>query len=262
MDELSFITAFGAGLITFFAPCTFVTLPIFLSYLSLSITGSNGKNLNTQAKTNNGQQSIYKASALQTFAGAVLYVSGFLIVFTLLGVTASEFGRGLLQNKEVFTQIGALLVIFFGFFILYGEKIHRLQFLYQEKKFRIDSSIFKNSYILPIVIGITSAFAWTPCIGPILGSILFLAANTQTALQGGFLLFIYGLGINLPFLLLAIVATRSTGFVERFSGFAAKLQKLAAVIMIILGIILFTGWYNEIFGQVYQIFIRLGYKPN
>ncbi|HLD03243.1 MAG TPA: cytochrome c biogenesis protein CcdA [Candidatus Dojkabacteria bacterium] len=259
MDELSLITAFGAGLITFFAPCTFVTLPIFLSYLSLSISG---KNLNVQAKTGNSLQDTAQITVWQTFAGAILYVGGFLIVFTLLGVTASEFGRSLFQNKEVFTKIGALLVIFFGIFILFGEKVAKLQFLYQEKKFRIDSRRFKNSLFLPVIIGITSAFAWTPCIGPILGGILFLAASTQTALQGGILLFLYGLGINLPFLLLAIIAARSAGFVQKFSSIAAKLQKMAAVIMIILGIILFTGWYSEIFGQVYQIFIKLGYRPN
>lgn len=245
MEQISLVAAFTAGLITFFAPCTFITLPVFFSYLSVSLANTPDKSF----------------SRWRTFAGAVFYVCGFLLVFTLLGLTASKLGQLLFYNKEIFIKLGALIIIFFGLFILFGEKFSRLQFLYQEKKFRVNGNFAKKSFFLPFIIGITAAFAWTPCIGPILGSILLLASTTQNAGQGALLLFVYGLGINLPFLLLAMAATRASIFVKRFKSLAVKLQKITAVIMIILGIILFLGWFNSIFAEVYQIFVRLGYRP-
>jgi len=183
MIEVSWIAAFGAGLVTFLAPCTFTTLPAFISYLLIKSTG--------EADTR-------KSSRWSLFFGGLSYVLGFIVVFTLLGLTATSLGFYFAVNKVLLTQIGGVVIIFFGLFILFGERLKFMSFMFREQKFDLSQSHQKleKGYSFPFFIGVTSAFAWTPCIGPILGSILFLASSTSSQIwEGAWLLFLYGLGI-------------------------------------------------------------------
>lgn len=246
MFNVTFTAAFLAGLVTFFAPCTFVTLPYFLSFLAAE----------TITSVDTGPKS-YKR---RVFLSALLYVFGFLIVFTLLGYSASSFGRFLNTHREVFMKSGAILMLIFGAFIVIGDRIKFLHFLYHEKKIR--HNVISESYSFPFIIGVTSAFAWTPCIGPLLGSILFLASyTTSKSIEGALLLLTYGLGITAPFLLLSLVTTYSEKWVRKLSRFANSVYIVSGIILIILSISILTGYSDVLFTEVYKVFIRLGYQP-
>jgi cytochrome c-type biogenesis protein len=248
-ENINLLTAFLAGLATFFAPCTFVTLPTFIAYLGLRSTGPDLKE----------KQPGYRS---RVFLGALAYVGGFLLVFTLLGITATQIGTVFQQHKELLEKAGALLIIAFGVFILLGEKVRSLEFLYKNRKLELSSHRFNNTPVFPFIIGMTSAFAWTPCIGPLLGSILFLAGfSAQTVWQGGILLFVYGLGITLPFLLLSLFIDQAQGVIRKTRRVALFVHRLSAVVMILLGLILLFGLSDQIFASVFRLFVALGYRP-
>lgn len=250
MVDVSFVAAFSAGLVTFFAPCTFVTLPAFISYLVLKASGES-----TQVRSNRYRWKV--------MISAIAYVSGFLIVFTLLGMTATSIGSLFSKNKQVLTQLGGVIIIFFGMFILVGDRLKPLHFLYREKKVSFSPQEVSKGYYFPFLIGITSAFAWTPCIGPILGSILLLASSTSSNAydEGGLLLFTYGLGISIPFLLIALTFGYSEKFVRKFSKYTEKVYRFSAVLLILLGLSLVTGYSERIFSYMFSLFIKLGYNP-
>ncbi|MFQ5492775.1 MAG: cytochrome c biogenesis CcdA family protein [Candidatus Dojkabacteria bacterium] len=249
MQEVNFITAFGAGLLTFFAPCTFVTLPTFISYLIFQATG--------EETIRSGKR--YK---LKVLLSAVSYVSGFLLVFTLLGVTATGVGSLFSRNKDLLTNVGAIVIILFGLLILFGERVKKLQFLFKEKKVEVNTTRFGKGYVFPFIIGVTSAFAWTPCIGPILGGILFLAGtSTDTALQGGALLFTYGLGISIPFILIAVFLGSAQKWMRKINRYTGTIHKISALLLIILGVMLLTGFADQAYGFLFRLFTSIGYMP-
>lgn len=248
MIEIAYPAAFAAGLFTFFAPCTFVALPSFLSLLVLRL----GKDLRKDSNE-------YRR---QVLLSALSYAFGFLLVFTLLGIGASSLGRLFSRNKLFLVKLGAILIISFGLFELFGEKLGFLKFLYRERRLDFSSLKIKLGYLFPILIGITSAFAWTPCIGPTLGAILLLAgSSTDSASQGALLLFLYGFGITLPFLILAAFLGSAQKFVARFSKYTLIIQKIGAILLILLGLFLLTGINDKIFAVFYRLFIKFGYNP-
>jgi cytochrome c-type biogenesis protein len=248
MFDVTFPAAFIAGLLTFFAPCTFVTLPYFLSFLTAQSFGLAHHDVEN-----------YR---WKIFLSALIYVSGFLLVFTLLGYSASEFGRFLKFNKTIFLQFGAIFIIFFGIFMLFGEKVKSLYFLQRERKFRIDHSHQANTFVFPFLIGMTSAFAWTPCIGPILGTILFVASYTTTkSTEGALLLFTYGLGITLPFLLIAFFFSYTEKWIRKLNKYTGYVYKFSGILLILLGFAILTGYSGTIFAEIYKVFIRFGYRP-
>lgn len=246
MSELSIITVFFAGLATFFAPCTFTALPTFLTYLSNKV----GDDKDTE-----------KGLDLRIIWGTFLYLIGFLSVFTAAGLTATALGSFFNHNKDLFTRIGGGLIALFGLITLFGDRISALRFLYKEQKVHIDLKKAKSSALFPLILGITNAFAWTPCIGPILGGVLLLTGNASSTGAGGVLLFAYGLGVSIPFLLLAIFFSYSKQFVAKTRKFAQIVYTLSAILMILLGISFIFGYADIVFAFLYRIFLQLGYKP-
>lgn len=242
--EISWFTAFTAGLVTFLAPCTFASLPIFISYLAMQSTHQE------------------KNTRLRIFLSALVYVIGFMLVFIAIWTTATSFSRYLVQNKHLFVQIGAVVTIAMGLLILFGERFPRLHFLFGEKKIEINPERVGHSYLFPFTLGMTNAFTWSPCIGPILTSILFLAGSqSESPLQGAFLLFLYALGINLPFLVIAATLERSKGFIKRFAKYTAIIHKLSAALLIIIGILFLLGFADIVFNYLFNIFTYFGYQP-
>lgn len=251
MDNVTLLSAFVIGLLTFFAPCTFVALPTFISYLALRATDVEVLSKPKQRRF-----------SLRILLSALSYAAGFLLVFTVLGLTASEVGRFLNTNRDLYARFGGMLIILFGLFILFGEHISKVRFLFREKRVYVKPHFTEAGYLFPFVIGLTSAFSWTPCIGPILGSIFLLAGRTSsTAASGALLLFMYGLGIMLPFIGIALVFGSAEKIVARLKKYTGFIHKLTAVILIFMGILLFTGLFNQLFGVVYRVFIGLGYSP-
>lgn len=246
--EVTYLGVFLAGLATFFAPCTFVTLPTFISYLALVAT----------SKVDHNQKIKHK---LIIVISSISYILGFLLVFTLLGMAATWAGGFLRQNQYLFKLLGGIVIALMGIFILFGDKIKLLQGLFREQKFKLQVDTLSKGYLAPFLIGTTSAFAWTPCVGPILGSVLFLASSSTTSWQGGALLFVYGLGINIPFLLLALGFSYADKFIHRFKRYSRLIYQFSALVLILIGILLILNLDGRIFGILLRVFISLGYSP-
>ncbi len=247
MFNVTFISAFAAGIVTFLAPCTFVTIPYFIAFIA-----SESFDLSRHTEVS------YR---LKIISRTLLYIIGFLSVFVLIGSTASSLGRILLQNNDSFKMVGGVLILLFGITILFGGKINALNFLLRERKINNDKLSFKNSNFFPLVLGITSAFAWTPCVGPILGSILYLASvSSSTPMEGALLLLTYGAGIMLPFLLFSVFIGYSEKWVRKFKRYSAFIYKFSGVLLILIGIGLLTGFSDVFFKIVYRFFTSWGYR--
>ena len=247
METINIFIALGAGLVTFFAPCTFAMLPIFISYLTNELTLHSNSEVEKQRKL---------------IVGTLLYAGSFILVFTIMGLTATGIGQLFSNHRILFTHIMSLFIIFFGLLMLFGHKFKSLSFFFAEKKVHVQPSKLGKSYAFPITLGITSAFAWTPCVGPILGGILLLAGTTAGSIWNGALyLFVYGLGIMLPFLLIAFTLEKSRPFIHRFTRYTPIIYRLSAVLLILFGLLLLTDTWNYFFGLVFQIFDLFGYKP-
>ena len=226
MVELSIGIAAVAGLGSFLAPCILPMIPAFLAYIS-------GTTL-TELQRNNGTVNLI-ANRLNILLNTIFFVAGFTIVFSVLGVILNSilsFSASKLLAE--FNHIGGVIIIAFGIFMLLSTRLSKLNF---EKK--IIPSRAKSSYPLSFVFGLAFATGWTPCIGPILGSILTLAATTPG--HAFVLLLSYSLGLGIPFILMGVFFSRFTIFIRSMS----KHLKYYAIIMggfiVLLGILVYTN---------------------
>jgi len=219
----SAITAFGAGILTCFTPCV---LPLFPGYLSL-ISGLSAKEI-----FNNPGKAVSKKIIIK----AVFFIFGFSVVFALMGATASSLGHLLMTHKTLLMRLCGALMVLFG---LHVTGIMNIFFLNYEKRLQFRSEGGTN--ISAFLIGSAFAAGWSPCIGPVLGSILSLAAVNGTVAQGVFLLLCYSAGMAVPFLLAAFFTARFFGFMARFRTGTVYLEKAVGALLIIIGVAMFFG---------------------
>ena len=215
------IGSFTAGVLMFLAPCTLPIVPGYLAFIS----GGAGEK--------------------KVFLNALAYVIGFSVIFILLGTFAAFAGAALGPWRYYLAQAGGLLIILFGLTML---GVFRIPFLSREFHMRLPSFLTLGRPESSFLIGMLFALGWSPCIGPLLGSILFLASVSATAGQGALLLGIFSLGLAVPFLVLALVIERAQGVVARMSRAAGWLSIIGGVILILLGILMLTnnmGWLVE-----------------
>ena len=214
-NVMQVLTAFGAGLLSFFSLCVLPLIPAYICF----ITGLSAEELNMP-----GKKGVGKASSI--FTESLLFVLGFSVVFVVLGASATFLGGFLFANLKIIKIIGGLIVIVFG---LHISGIFNIRFLQYEKKLNFKSRPVNKfgSFLVGVVFG----FGWTPCVGPILGSILMLAATKASLMKGVILLISYSLGLGIPFLLIGIG-------VERMLGWFSKVKKYFRVISIVSGILL------------------------
>lgn len=214
-------TVFLGGLLTFASPCVLPLIPIYLSVL---VGGS--------VDEMTGAQDRFKLLLNGTF-----FVLGFLAVFVLLGLTASAVGGFLMKNRLIFQQLGGLLVFFFGLKFL---GLVKLDLMDREKRFNFMGK-GRISPLGAMAIGFTFAFGWTPCIGPILGSILtFTAVSTNSLGEGALLLFLYGLGLGLPLLIVAAFAQSGTRWLRSLNRFIPKVEKATGAVLVIVAVLMVT----------------------
>lgn len=218
---VSFVLAFGAGLLSFLSPCV---LPLIPSYVGF-ITGMSLEEIGGQRRT--------------ALIHALWFVSGFSLIFMILGASASAFGNLLGQYQVWIGRVGGVLVIFFGLYLL---GILRPAFLMRERKFEIRQKPL--GFLGSAVVGIAFGAAWTPCIGPILGGILTLAAARSTVGEGTALLAVYALGLAIPFLLTAVALERFLAWFQRFRPYIVWVDRVAGTILIVLGILLLTDRFT------------------
>ncbi len=220
LDNVSIILAFSAGLLSFLSPCVLPLVPAYVSYL----TGSAVADINdSKAKLN----LLYKS---------IGFIIGFTIIFIIMGVSVSSLSKLFTANQSIIRKAGGILIIVFG---LHTTGILKIKALYREKRLMPFES--RNKSASSIFIGMAFATGWTPCIGPILSTILVYAGNMDTIGKGVLLLLIYSLGLAVPFILTAVAIGNFSGFMKRFSKYLPYVSIVSGVLMIIMGILVFKN---------------------
>ena len=210
--------AFGAGFISFLTPCVLPIIPGYISY----ITGKNLSEIDSD-KT----KVLYKT---------VIFSLGFSLVFIALGVTASAVGNILLFLSNELRIAAGIIIVLFSLQML---GVINFQFLNKEK--RIDTKGYKDNYIFPFVVGAAFAFGWTPCIGPVLGSILALSATEASISKGIILLSFYSLGLAIPFILSGYYMNSFLNSKKNFGKYYSRVTKTGGTILLITGVLIATN---------------------
>ena len=227
---LEFLIAFGAGLISFLSPCVLPLIPGYISYIS-------GQSL----------QNILDTQKINLFP-LVLFCLGFSSVFTILGASASFLGQALLQNSEILRIIAGIVIIIFSLQLIGLINISYLNF---EKRF--DAKKSKNIFF-PYIIGLAFGFGWTPCIGPILGSILALASIEETLSRAILLLIFYSLGLAIPFILSGYLIQKFLMLSKNFKKNINTISKSGGMILLVTGILILTNQLQAIGFYIIEIF--------
>ncbi len=226
MSEVTLAVAALAGLGSFVAPCILPMIPAFLAYIS----GTTLSELNQK----NGTK-LVSINRTNVILNTVFFVLGFSIVFSTLGVIINSTLGGLSSELiSGFNQIGGIIIIGFGIFLLLTTKFRSLNI---EKKFFPKRE--KASYPLSFLFGLAFAAGWTPCVGPILGTILTLAAATPTV--SFYLLLAYSLGLGIPFILMGVFFSRATRVIQAMSKHLKYYSVIIGALIIILGVLVFTN---------------------
>lgn len=214
--------AFIAGIASFLSPCV---LPLVPGYVSLM----SGLSLEELAK--GGDR---KSVALKAGTSSICFVLGFSVVFTALGASASAVGTLLTSHMAVLSKAAGVLIVIFG---LHISGLMRIPWLYYEKRANIGA--ISSGYIGSFLMGLAFAFGWTPCIGPILAAILALAATQGTIGKGMTLLFIYSLGLGIPFILTGFGVNAFLQFFNRYKRFIGWGEAFAGALLIVIGGLVF-----------------------
>ncbi len=225
-----YLIAFGAGLISFLSPCVLPLIPGYISYIS-------GQSL----------QEILNKKEINFFP-LILFCFGFSTVFVILGASASFLGQTLLQNSEILRIAAGIIIIIFSLQLIGIINIPYLNF---EKRFDAKES---RNILFPYVIGVAFGFGWTPCIGPILGSILALASIEETLTRAVILLILYSLGLAIPFVLSGYLIQRFLLFSKNFRKNINLISKIGGIILLITGILILTNQLQAIGFYIIEIF--------
>jgi cytochrome c-type biogenesis protein len=236
-EHVSYIVAFTAGILTFLSPCILPLIPSFIAY----ITGVSYNELKNETKD------VRK----KTISHTVLFILGFSVVFILMGLTATAIGKALFAYQKFIRIGGGLLIIFFGL-TLAGI----LKFSFMEKDHHMKLQAKRATYLGSFLVGVTFAAAWTPCAGPIFGSILVIAGTEGNVVQGVKLLSLYSMGIGVPFLITAIAMQSFITYFNRFKSVMANINKFAGGLLVIIGILIITDSLNMISERVLSLFAK------
>ena len=225
MDDPTILIAFSAGLASFIAPCILPMIPAFLAYISGT----------TLTEISNGQKADSKINKINIIANTIFFVLGFSIIFSTLGVLINSIlSENINQLTNSLNGIAGIIIIIFGIFLILSTKINSLN---KEKKFQIKN--FKSSYPMSFVFGLAFAIGWTPCVGPILGTILTLAATTPSI--SFTLLLAYSIGLGIPFILIGIFFSKSTKIISSMTKHLKYYNIVLGGFIILLGILIFTN---------------------
>lgn len=232
--------AVGAGVISFSSPCCLPLIPGYLSYVSALPVSELGE----------------REARAVTLRAALLFVAGFTLVFTALGVSFALVGSVLIRNKPVILQIAGVGIILMG---LATVGLFRLPFLDRER--RVDLTRVPRGPAAAFPFGMAFAFGWVPCLGPVLTTIYAAAAATETAAWGAFLLALYSVGLGLPFIVLALAFHRMRGSLEWLRRNSRRLEVSGGVMMIAVGGLFLSGRWETFFTPLQTWFARLGWPP-
>lgn len=223
-DNINFILVFLGGIFSFFSPCIIPLLPVYMSYLSgnTAVTDENG-NLSYNQK--------------KVFIHTIFFILGISAAFFILGLSFSKLGGFFNSNRVLFTRISGVLILFLGLF-----QIGLLKNNFMEREHRIGFDSKEINPLIAFIIGFTFSFAWTPCIGPVLSTVLIMASGAKTAFMGNMLILVYTLGFVIPFLLLGVFTTKILNFLKTKKSFLKYSIKISGAILIIIGIMTLSGF--------------------
>lgn len=238
MEYSLIIPAFIAGILTFLAPCTFPLVPAYLGFIS----GVAGEEKNVRRKV---------------FFNGLFYVVGFSLVFIIFGTLLGFLGSLLVPARIWLTRIAGIFVILFGLVML---NVVRVPLLLKERQIKLPFGLERGKPLTSFLLGGAFAFGWTPCVGPVLASILLLASTSTTTLQGAGLLAIFSAGLAIPFLAVAWAWGSAQQYVERLSKYLWIFSVLGGLILIGLGILLLSNRFSLLIQWGYRLFDFINYE--
>ncbi len=236
-EHVAYIGAFTAGILTFLSPCILPLIPSFIAYIAGVSYGD----------MKDGRTAVRR----KTVSHTIFFIIGFSIVFILMGLTATALGKALFAYQKYIRIGGGVLIVLFGFAL---TGILKIGFL--EKSFYIRPRAGKSTYLGSFLVGMTFAAAWTPCAGPLLGSILVIAGTEGSTVEGTKLLALYSAGLGLPFLITAVAMQTFLVYFSRFKNAVIYVSKSAGIILILIGALIITDSLSIISQKVTEIFMK------
>ena len=228
--------AFLAGLISFLSPCVLPLIPGYISYIS----GTSFDNISDKKRN-------------LIVAKTIFFTLGFSFVFIALGLTASFIGNFFLTNYNIFRIIAGIIIIFFSL-----QLIGIINLKFMNKDIRIFTVQYSNNLAFPLLVGAAFGFGWTPCIGPILGSILTLAAIEENISKSILLLSFYSLGLAIPFIISGVLIDKFLFFSKSFRKYISTITKVGGAILLLTGIAILTGQLQVLGFFILEHFPSLG----
>lgn len=229
VGHISFVVVFLEGLLSFFSPCVLPLIPIYMGYLAGS--GEQGAD---------GAVTYHRR---KVFWHTVCFILGVSAAFFLLGLSFTALGTFFFAHKTLFSRVGGILIMALGLFQLgfFGA-----DFLQKEHRVHLNLSGRTVNPVLAFAMGFTFSFAWTPCVGPALSSVLIMASGAKTVFMGNLLVLVYAAGFVIPFLLLGLFTTQVLGLLKRRQNLLRYTVKAGGVLLILMGFMTFTGWMNGV----------------
>jgi cytochrome c-type biogenesis protein len=222
--HISLFIAFAAGLLSFVSPCVLPLVPSYITY----ITGLTLEELTTQTERK-GVRAIIIANSL-------LFIAGFSIVFIAFGASASLVGQLLVTYQDFIRKLGGVLIVVFGLYIM---GILKIKFLMAEKRMHLKSR--PAGYVGSVLVGVAFAAGWTPCVGPILGTILVYASTTDSMLTGVELLSSYSLGIGLPLFITALAVDSFLNYFKKVRAYMYGISVASGIFLVLVGVLIYTN---------------------
>lgn len=240
--DVSYAGALLAGLLSFLSPCVLPLVPPYLCFIG----GVTFEQLTDREAADAGLKR-------RVLLAAVVFVLGFSVVFTAFGATASVVGQFIARHGDTLAVIAGAVIMAMGLHFL---GVFRIGFLQREARFHTERR--PVSLIEVFIIGMAFAFGWTPCVGPALATILFVAGSEDQVFYGASLLLVYALGIGIPFILAAAAIGPFMGFMQRFRKHLGRIEKVMGGLLVLTGILFITGSMNEIGFWLLEMFPALG----
>jgi len=231
--HITILTAFAAGLLSFISPCVLPLIPAYLSFL----TGSSLEELKSE------QSAQQKTRVL---LHALAFIAGFTVIFMLIGLSASAVGGAFATYKDWIARIGGVVIIVLGLNMI---GVFKIPMLAMDKRLQVRRA--NRSLVASFLVGIGFAAGWSPCIGPILSGIILLASEEKLG-PASFLLFVYSMGLAIPFFLTAAAITQALGALNRIKRYLGAIEIGAGAFLVATGIVLITGSFTRIAGFFYQ----------
>jgi len=228
MDNVTLISAFVAGVVSFISPCVLPLVPAYISFISgVSLEQLRGSGSD--------------ASRKNVMLTSLIFIAGFSTIFIMLGASATYAGQFILRNKILFNRIAGAIIIIFG---LHVAGLFQIKFLNYEKRFNMNRKA--GGIFSTYLVGLAFAAGWTPCIGPILAAILVVASNQQSSGQGIALLASYSLGLGIPFFLTAIALNTFFNFFGWVKRHYRQIEYASAALLIVLGLMVMTNQFTRL----------------